>query len=77
MKFSKLYGLDVVTLDGFKAGEISGTELDIKNWEVTHLHIELSKFYTKQFCIMDKLGIFLNSGGHALEISAIEGLGLG
>jgi len=48
MKFSKLYGLDVVTLDGFKAGEISGTELNIKNWEVTHLHIELSDEATKE-----------------------------
>ena len=27
--------------------------------------------------MMDKLGIFLNSDGHALEISVIEGLGLG
>ncbi len=27
--------------------------------------------------MMDTLGIFLNSGGHALEISVIEGLGLG
>jgi hypothetical protein len=27
--------------------------------------------------MMDKLGIFLNSGGHALEISVIEGLDLG
>jgi len=42
MKFSKLDGMDVVTLDGFKAGEISGMELDTKNWEATHLHIELS-----------------------------------
>jgi len=48
MKFSKLYGLDVVTLDGFKAGEISGIELNIKNWDVTHLHIELSDEATKE-----------------------------
>jgi hypothetical protein len=27
--------------------------------------------------MIDKLGIFLNWGGHALEISVIEGLGLG
>jgi len=30
MKFSKLDGMDVVTLDGFKAGEISGMELNTK-----------------------------------------------
>ena len=27
--------------------------------------------------MMDKLGIFLNCGGHALEINVIEVLGLG
>ncbi len=42
MKFNKLDGLDVVTSDGFKAGEISEIELNVKKWEVTHIHIELS-----------------------------------
>ena len=42
MRFSKLDGMDVVTLDGFEAGEISGMELNTKKQEVTHLHIELS-----------------------------------
>lgn len=42
MKYSKLDGMDVVTLDGYNAGEISGIEIDTKKWEVTHIHIELS-----------------------------------
>ncbi len=42
MKFSKIDGMDVVTLDGFKAGEISGIDVNTKKWEVTHMHIELS-----------------------------------
>ena len=48
MKFSKLDGMDVVTLDGFKAGEISGMELNTKKWEVTQLHIELSDEAVKE-----------------------------
>ena len=43
MKFSKLDGMKVVTLDGLNAGEISGLEVDTKSWEATHLHIELSE----------------------------------
>lgn len=42
MKFSKLDGMKVVTLDGLNAGEISGIEIDTKKWEATHLHIELA-----------------------------------
>ena len=48
MKFSKLDGMDVVTLDGFKAGEISGMELNTKKWDVTHIHIELSDEAVKE-----------------------------
>ena len=48
MKFNKLDGLDVVTSDGFKAGEISEIELNVKKWEVTHIHIELSDETVKE-----------------------------
>lgn len=48
MKYSKLDGMNVVTLDGFQAGEISGMELNTKKWEATHLHIELSDEAVKE-----------------------------
>ena len=48
MKFSKLDGMRVVTLDGFEAGEISGIEIDTKKWETTHIHIELSDQAVKE-----------------------------
>jgi len=48
MKFSKLDGMRVVTLDGFEAGEISGIEIDTRKWEATHLHIELSDQAVKE-----------------------------
>ena len=43
MKFSKIDGMEVITHDGFKAGEINGVDIDTKKWETTHLHIELSE----------------------------------
>jgi len=48
MKYSKLDGMKVVTLDGFNAGEISGIEIDTKNWDTTHIHIELSDQAVKE-----------------------------
>ena len=42
MKFSKLDGMKVVSLDAFRVGEISGIEIDTKRWDVTHIHIELT-----------------------------------
>ncbi len=48
MKFSKLDGMDVVSLDGFKTGEISGIELNTKNWDVSHIYIELSDDAVKE-----------------------------
>lgn len=42
MKFSKLDGMKVVSLDANRIGEISGLEIDTRKWGVTHLHIELT-----------------------------------
>ena len=48
MKFSKLDGMDVVSLDGFKTGEMSEIELNTKNWDVSHIYIELSDDAVKE-----------------------------
>jgi len=48
MRYGKLDGMNVVTLDGFEAGEISGMEINTKKWEVTHMHIELSDEAVKE-----------------------------
>lgn len=72
MKFNKLDGLDVVTSDGFKAGEISEIELNVKKWEVTHIHIELSDETVK------KLGFKKPLLGHitiCLPIGYIKAVG--
>ena len=41
MKFSKIDGMKVLSLDAHEVGEISGAEIDTKKWNVTHIHIEL------------------------------------
>ena len=43
MKFSKLDGMKVYTSDAGLVGEVSGADLNIKEWCVTHLHIELAE----------------------------------
>lgn len=48
MKFSKIDGMPVLSLDAHEVGEISGAEIDIKKWNVTHLHIELSDEAVKE-----------------------------
>ena len=42
MKFSKIDGMKVFSSDAFKVGEVSGAEIKTKQWEITHLYIELS-----------------------------------
>jgi sporulation protein YlmC with PRC-barrel domain len=33
--------MKIVSLDAKEVGEINGLEIDIKDWKVTHIHIEL------------------------------------
>ncbi|MGC9308736.1 MAG: PRC-barrel domain-containing protein [Thermoplasmatota archaeon] len=42
MKFSKLEGMQVFSSDANVVGEVTGAEIRTKNWEITHLCIELS-----------------------------------
>ena len=42
MKFSKIDGMKIFSSDAFIVGEISGAEIHTKEWEITHLYIELS-----------------------------------
>ena len=42
MKYGKFDGMQVVSLDAKDVGEVNGLEIDVKNWKITHIHIELS-----------------------------------
>ena len=43
MSFDKLSGKFVICAGGFDLGEINGVEMDTNTWQVTHLHVKLSK----------------------------------
>ena len=41
--FDKLSGKPVICAGGFDLGEITGVEMNTDTWQVTHLHVKLSK----------------------------------
>ena len=43
MSFDKLSGKFVICAGGFDLGEINGVEMETDTWQVTHLHVKLSK----------------------------------
>ena len=43
MSFEKLSGLYVICAGGFDLGKINGGEINTSTWQVTHLHVKLSK----------------------------------
>ena len=42
MKFVKLDGMKVMSADAFQVGDITGAEIDTKNWGITHLYVALT-----------------------------------
>ena len=43
VNFDKLTGMFVICAGGFDLGNVNGIEINTINWQVTHLHIKLSK----------------------------------
>ena len=41
--FDKLSGMFVICAGGFDLGNVNGIEINTINWQVTHLHVKLSK----------------------------------
>ena len=55
MKYSKFDGMKVVSLDAKDVGEVSGLEIETKDWKVTHIHIELTDNAIKELNIRKPL----------------------
>jgi sporulation protein YlmC with PRC-barrel domain len=55
MKYRKLDGMKIVSLDAKDVGEVNGMEFDPKNWKITHIHIELSDIALKELNIKKPL----------------------
>jgi sporulation protein YlmC with PRC-barrel domain len=43
VSFNRISGMFVICAGGFDLGEINGVDIDTSNWQVTHLHVKLSK----------------------------------
>jgi sporulation protein YlmC with PRC-barrel domain len=43
VSFDKVSGKFVICAGGFDLGELNGVELNADSWQVTHLHVKLSK----------------------------------
>jgi sporulation protein YlmC with PRC-barrel domain len=43
MNFEKLTGMYVICAGGFDLGNVNGAELNTTTWQITHLHVKLSK----------------------------------
>ena len=55
MKYRKLDGMKILSLDAKDVGEVNGLEIDNKNWKITHIHIELSDNALKELNIKKPL----------------------
>jgi len=43
VSFDKLSGKFVICAGAFDLGEVNGVDIDTNTWQVTHLHVKLSK----------------------------------
>jgi sporulation protein YlmC with PRC-barrel domain len=43
MNFDKISGMFVICAGGFDLGNVNGISINTQNWQVSHLHIKLSK----------------------------------
>jgi sporulation protein YlmC with PRC-barrel domain len=71
VKVSSLIGKKVITTDAFTVGEVSGVEMDINQWKITHLDVGLAKEATSE------LGFKKPFMGHiviCVPINLVQGL---
>jgi sporulation protein YlmC with PRC-barrel domain len=54
--FEKLSGMFVICAGGFDLGEINGIDMDTNTWQVTHLHIKLSKAAAEDLGFKKRIG---------------------
>ncbi len=43
VSLDKISGMYVICAGGFDLGEVNGIDMDTSSWQVTHLHVKLSK----------------------------------
>jgi len=71
VSFEKLSGKFVICAGGFDLGEINGIEMDTNTWQVTHLHVKLSKSASEDLGFKKRIG----SSTVCLPISLVAKVG--
>jgi sporulation protein YlmC with PRC-barrel domain len=71
VSFEKLSGKYVICAGGFDLGEINGMEMDTNTWQVTHLHVKLSKSASEDLGFKKRIG----SSTVCLPISLVAKVG--
>jgi sporulation protein YlmC with PRC-barrel domain len=70
LKFSELVDKNVYSEGGFDVGKIKDISIDVEEWKVTHLEVELTKEATEQ--ILGVKPALFNLPRNTLAISALE-----
>ena len=71
VSFKELSDKFVICAGGFDLGQINGVELDTKTWQITHLHIKLSKSASEDLGFKKRFG----SSTVCLPISLVTSVG--
>jgi sporulation protein YlmC with PRC-barrel domain len=72
VKVANLNGMKVITSEAQVLGEVEGTEIDVVDWKVTHLHISLTKAISEKFNFKKPL---LGSVMVGLPIETVKAVG--
>lgn len=69
---SKLIGKKVIGADAYMLGEVTGADVDVEKWQITHLHVSLTDEATRELGFKKP---FLGSVIICLPINLIQATG--
>ncbi len=69
---SKLIGKKVIGANAFMLGEVTGADVDVEKWQITHLHVSLTEEATRELGFKKP---FLGSVIVCLPINLIQATG--
>jgi len=70
--FSKLIGKKVIGANAYMLGEVTGADVDVEKWLITHLHVSLTEEATRELGFKKP---FLGSVIVCLPINLIQATG--
>ena len=58
VSFKDLSNKFVICAGGFDLGQINGVEINVDTWQITHLHVKLSKSASEDLGFRKRIGSF-------------------